>query len=56
METEEQAIAEFNELARPLIKWIAENKHPHTQIIIDATSAVLWEGIWSLSTEEFLID
>jgi hypothetical protein len=47
---------EFDELVRPLIKWIAENQHPHTKIVIDATSAVLWEGIMALSTEEYLVD
>jgi hypothetical protein len=48
--------AEFDELVRPLIKWIAENQHPHTQIVIDATSAELLEGIMALSTEEYLVD
>lgn len=56
MRKEKKQKEEFDELVRPLIKWLAENQHPHTQIIIDATSAVLWEGIIALSTEEFLID
>lgn len=56
MTKEEKTKAEFDELVRPLIKWIAENQHPHTQILIDCTSAELLEGIMVLSTDEYIID
>ena len=46
----------FESLARPLIKWINDNGHPHQTIIIDATSAVLYSGEKSIQTEEFIKD
>lgn len=47
---------EFEELVKPLMKWMAENLHPHTKIIIEANSAVLVEGILAVSTNEFIVD
>lgn len=35
----------FNEAVRPLIKWLAENHHPHTTIILTSTGAELVEGL-----------
>ena len=34
----------FIEAARPLIKWLAENVHPHHTAIVTATNAELLEG------------
>ncbi len=34
----------FTEAARPLIKWLAENVHPHHTAIVTATDAELLEG------------
>lgn len=47
---------EFEELVKPLMKWMAENLHPHTKIIIESNSAVLVEGILAVSTNEFIVD
>lgn len=46
----------FEVLCRPIIKWINDNGHPHQTIIIDATSAVLYSGEKSITTEEFIKD
>lgn len=46
----------FEDLARPLIKWINDNANPHAVILIDATSAVLYSGERSINTEEFIRD
>jgi len=35
----------FEEAARPLIKWIAENHHPHVKVIVTPTGAELVEGL-----------
>jgi hypothetical protein len=35
----------FKEAALPLIKYLAENHHPHVTAIITSTSAQLLEGI-----------
>lgn len=34
----------FEEAARPLIKWICKNGHPHHTAIVTPTSAELLEG------------
>jgi hypothetical protein len=36
---------DFETAVRPLIKWMAENQHPHTKIIITSTGAELLEGV-----------
>lgn len=36
---------EFEQLATPLIKWLRENRHPHTTIIIDCNHAEVLEGV-----------
>jgi len=36
---------ELTELAKPLIKWMNENCHPHTQIVIETNSFQLLEGV-----------
>lgn len=52
----EQKRKEFEEIVKPVIKWIAENSHPHTKIIIDSNSAEIMEGIAAFTTNEYLID
>lgn len=47
---------QFEELAKPLMKWLNENCHPHTTIIIEQTSAEVLEGAMAFTTEEFLVD
>ena len=44
--TEEQQKS-FVEASRPLIKWLAENLHPHYMAIVTPTSAELLEGVCS---------
>jgi hypothetical protein len=48
----EQERNSFEEAARPLIKWMAENVHPHHTAIVTATGAELLEG--QCSTGEVL--
>lgn len=36
---------DFNLSARPLIKFLAENNHPHTMAIVTSTGAELFEGM-----------
>ena len=47
---------EFIELVNPVMKWMAENLHPHTKIIIEANLAELVEGEISYNNNEFLVD
>lgn len=53
--TEEQR-KEFEELARNLMKFLAENCHPHTSVAVDSTTAELREGVTAITTEEYLVD
>lgn len=46
----------FNEAAEPLIKWLAENVHPHHSVIATSTSAELLQSEKSHLTEKFLVD
>lgn len=42
--------------ARPLIKWLNENCHPHCKAIVDVGGVELVEGIATVKTEEFIVD
>lgn len=42
----------FEKAARPLIKWLAENVHPHHTVIVTPTGAELLEG--ALATGQIL--
>lgn len=44
----------FEEAARPLIKWMAHNIHPHAKAIVDSIHAELVEGICVFKTTEYL--
>ena len=46
----------FEQAAEPLIKWMAENVHPHHSVIVTATGAELLEGQKCHKTTEFLVD
>lgn len=51
-----EAQAEFNKLVAPLIKFMAQEVHPHHTLIITATGAELLEGEMAFNTEEYLVD
>jgi len=46
----------FKKAAEPLMKWMAENLHPHTTAIVDQGRAELLEGKCAHVTEEFILD
>ena len=52
---EEQA--KLKQAALPLIKLLAENYHPHHQIIVTSTGYQLWEGKMSdMTIADFIKD
>lgn len=53
--TKEQ-IEELEKLARPLIKFLNDNFHPHVSITIDPCSAELQEGSCRIVTEDYIKD
>ena len=46
----------FEDVVKPVIKWLNENANPHTSVSIDATSAHLLTGEISIHMEEFIKD
>ncbi len=51
-----EKIAEFQEAATPLIKWLNDNCYPHVTAIVDYGSASLSEGICRVIVEEYIKD
>lgn len=47
---------EFLEAAKPLMKWLSDNCHPHCKVVVENNSATLWESDGSVRTDEFLHD
>ena len=46
----------FEEAVEPLMKWMSENQHPHTTVIVTGTRAELVEGLQCHLTDEFIVD
>jgi hypothetical protein len=46
----------FEEAVKPLMKWLCENKSPHTTAIVTGNLAELVEGVEVVKTDEFLVD
>ena len=46
----------FEEVAKPLIKWLCENANPHCSVIITSTHAELVSGEMAVNTNEYLVD
>lgn len=46
----------FEQVARPLMKWVNENCHPYVTVVVDCTSAELSEGVCCVRTEDYIRD
>lgn len=46
----------FEEIIKPVIRWLCENHNPHTTIIVTPTDAELLSGELAFRTTEFLKD
>ena len=47
----------FEELAKPILKYLCENYHPHVTVIITPTSAELLEGLNTIGyVDDFIRD
>ncbi len=53
---DEQQRKDFGEAAKPLIKFLNENCHPHVTVFVDCNNAELVEGVVIFSTEEYSKD
>lgn len=47
---------EFEEVTRPVIKWLNDNCHPHHNVIVSPTHAELSEGVCAVSTHDYVKD
>jgi len=56
MEVKEKQKQTFEEVSEIMIKWMAENQHPHTMAEIDSIKAVLWEGKQTHNNTSFITD
>ncbi len=61
METDIQEInrklEELKEVAKPLIKYLCENYHPHVTAIVTPTGVEVMEGLQSVQDiDEFIVD
>lgn len=52
----EEQQEKFEQAVRPLMKYLAENHHPHTLIYVTSRTAELFEGQKVLSTNEYIVD
>jgi hypothetical protein len=55
-EVDRKKAESFEAVARPVIKWMAENCHPHTAMIVDAIHAELLEADMVINTHDYLVD
>jgi len=46
----------FKKAVRPLMKYLAENHHPHTKCVVENNRAELLEGIKNYATDKFISD
>lgn len=56
MKAEDPKRKTFIEAAEPLIKWLAENVHPHHLVVVTSNSAELLQGEVAHKTDKFLKD
>lgn len=55
-EIEDSQPEDFESASRSLIKFLAENHHPHTKAIIESNKAELVEGIESIIVDDYIVD
>lgn len=46
----------FEELCRPLIKFINQHGHPHMHVVVTSDSAELSEGLCAFYTDDYILD
>lgn len=46
----------FLEAAKPMMKYLCENYHPHVTVIIDGTRAELLEGLKTIKCDDYIPD
>lgn len=52
----EEQRKEFEEKTRPVIEFLNNNCHPHTQVVISTDHSELLEGVCAYKTEDYIKD
>lgn len=47
---------ELKEAAKPLVKFLCDNFHPHVMVVVEPHNIELLEGVSSTPVEEFIKD
>lgn len=50
MNIDTRKIDEFREITQPVVEWLKANAHPNSAVVIETTSAVLYEGVTAYTT------
>ncbi|WP_277967075.1 hypothetical protein [Pantoea trifolii] len=53
---DQEKLKSFEEAAKPMIKWLSENEHPHHAAIVTSGHAELLESKLAFPTTEFIKD
>lgn len=51
-----EQVNELEEAAKPLMKYLADNFHPHVKVIVESNNAELVEGLATVQCDEFIKD
>ncbi len=51
-----EQIDAFEEAAKPLVKWLNDNCHPHVTVVVTPSGAELSEGVAFVPIKEFIKD
>jgi len=51
-----EQVREMLEAARPLMKWMSENCHPHCEVTVDACTVEIKESLALTGTNAFVKD
>ena len=52
----EEERKKFEQAARPLMKWLSDNCHPHVFVIVDYARAELNESVAAFVTKDYVKD
>lgn len=53
MKIPKEKLDELQEIAKPIVKWLRENCHPHTEIVIGQINLVINENVAGLMFNTF---
>lgn len=51
-----EQIKQLEEVSKPLMKFLAENFHPHVKVIVESNSAEFIEGQATVKCDDFIVD